>query len=71
MSRKISDHNVDLGSGRKGTVFPEEVKVKSFSSADGAGKMMDYPDTIERTTKVQEMGISKIKANPMKSGYRQ
>jgi len=70
MSRMISDRKADMGSGRKGSVFPESASVKEMKSAEGAGKMMDYPDTDADCKKVQEMGISKAKSHKQKWGHR-
>ena len=68
--RKLSDHHADLGSGRKGSVFPEEVKVKSYSSDGGAGKIMDYPDTIDKIDRDQANGSRKAESHKQKAGYR-
>lgn len=70
MGRMISDRKADIGSGRKGSVFPGEVSVKEMSSPRGAGSMTDYPDTEQHVKRDQEAGISKIKGNAQKSGYR-
>jgi hypothetical protein len=47
-----------------------KTSLKSFTSAEGAGKESEYEDTTEAIKKQQEMGVSKAKAHPLKSGYR-
>ena len=45
--------------------------LKSFSSAEGSGHLgSKYPDTTEDIHKDQMMGDAKVKAHPIKSGYR-
>jgi hypothetical protein len=70
--RKIDDHAFFGGAKSKGSVFPEGVKIKDESSAGGYGSesFKEYPDTTEMLKRDQEMAISKMKAHPMKSGYR-
>jgi hypothetical protein len=70
MGRMLTDRKADIGSGRKGSVFPGEVHVKEMKSPRGAGEMKDYPDTEQHVFRDQEKGISKIKGNAQKSGYR-
>ena len=70
MSRKLSDRNADLGGSRKGSVFPEDVKVRDFSSVGGAGEIMDYPDTIDKIDRDQREGVKKAEGRKMKAGYR-
>ena len=70
MGRMLTDRKADIGSGRKGSVFPGEVSVKEMSSPKGAGSMVDYPDTEQHVKRDQEKGISKIKGNAQKPGYR-
>ena len=45
-------------------------RLKSFSSAEGSGKLGQYEDTTEDIKRVQETGDSKVKSHPMKPGYR-
>lgn len=68
--KSISDHSFWAGGKSKGSVFPEGVKTKNESSAMGAGKLGKYEDTTETIKSQQEMGISKAKSHPMKSGHR-
>lgn len=68
--RRIDDHSSWVGKGSKGSVFPEGVKVKNESSAEGAGSLSKYEDTTETIKSQQQMGISKVKSHPMKPGYR-
>jgi len=44
--------------------------LKTFSSAEGAGAENEYEDTSEKIKSVQEAGVAKAKAHPLKSGYR-
>ena len=68
--RRIDDHSFWAGGKSKASVFPEGVKTKNESSAEGAGAVMKYEDTTETIKAQQEMGIKKAKAHPMKTGYR-
>lgn len=68
--RKIDDHSFWAGGKSKGSVFPEGVHHKMESSATGAGKISDYPDTTEAIKRDQEHGVSKIHGKPMKPGFR-
>ncbi len=70
MVQKINDHSFWAGSKSKDSVFPKGVHSKSMSSAEGAGKEMDYEDTSKKIQKQQEMGVSKAKSHQMKAGYR-
>lgn len=45
-------------------------KVKHYSSAEGAGHLEGYSDTTELVERDQEHGVGKIKARPLKPGYR-
>ena len=68
--RKISDHGSFAGKGGK-YPLPEGNKMKSFSSAEGAGhEGMEYSDTSEMIHKDQEHGVRKAKGHKMKEGYR-
>lgn len=69
--RKINDHSSWIGSGTNGSVFPEGVKVKMDSSANGAGELNEYCDTTDKIKQCQDMGKGKINSNSMKPGYRQ
>lgn len=68
--RKIDDHSFWAGGKSKSSVFPEGVKTKHESSAEGAGAVMSYEDTTEKIKSQQEMGISKAKSHPQKPSYR-
>lgn len=70
MSRKMSDRHMDIGSGRKGSVFPEEVHTKKMMSPTGAGRIMDYPDTEEKVHRDQDKNISMAERQKMKPGFR-
>jgi len=66
--RRITDmggypHTSDMAMSSKNRVTHEK-------SAEGAGSMMDYPDTTNHIYRDQEHGISKIKGHKMKDGYR-
>lgn len=71
MSRMMSDRKADMGSGRKGSVFPEQVSVKEMKSGEGVGKMGDYPDKEQDIKREQDGAVGKVKGHPMKPGYRQ
>ena len=68
--RRIDDHSFWAGGPSKGSVFPEGAKVKEEKSAEGAGGIMDYPDTTEDIVRDQKAGEGKIRSKPMKPGYR-
>lgn len=70
MVQKINDHSFWAGGKSKDSVFPKGVHTKNMSSAEGAGKEMDYEDTSEKIKSQQEMGVAKAKAHQMKAGYR-
>lgn len=70
MARRIDDHSSPFGKGGKDSPLPMKSGTKTFTSAEGAGKMTDYPDTSEKIKSVQEAGIKKIKGHPLKPGYR-
>lgn len=66
----IKDHSSWIGKGKNGTVFPEGVKTKSYSSAESAGRESDYEDTSEKIKAQQSMGAGKIKSHPQKALHR-
>lgn len=68
--QRIDDHSFWAGGKSKGSVFPEGVRTKNESSAEGAGKLGKYEDTTEAIKSQQEMGKNKINSHPQKSGYR-
>lgn len=68
--QKINDHSSWMGGASKGSVFPEGVKLKAESSASHAGAVGMYEDTTEAIKKQQDMGAGKVKAHPLKAGYR-
>lgn len=68
--RKINDHSSWIGAGSKGSVFPQGVKTKMESSAEGAGSLDRYEDTTETIKSQQDMTIRKAKSEPLKPGYR-
>lgn len=68
--RLIKDHGFWAGGKSKGSVFPEGVKHKMESSAEGAGAVGKYEDTTEAIKGQQEAGIRKAKAHAPKSDYR-
>ena len=68
--RLITDHSSWMGGKSKASVFPEGVKTKMESSAEGAGGLSRYEDTTETIKAQQEKNISKAKARPMKADYR-
>lgn len=69
--RRIDDHSSWVGKGSKGVPLPLGSKMKEMSSAEGAGHVgMEYPDTDEKVKGIQKQMDGKIKAKPMKPGYR-
>ena len=67
----IHDHKPDIGSrGKKHQIFPDEVHVKHMKSPEGAGHVMDYPDTEEKILRDQHEGIRKAEGRKLKTGYR-
>lgn len=68
--RKIDDHSFWAGGKSKGSVFPEGVKIKEESSAEGAGTLSMYEDTTEMIKKQQEMGKGKAKSHSQREHYR-
>ncbi len=68
--RKIDDHSSWVGGASKGSVFPEGVKTKNESSAEGSGALSRYEDTTEAIKSQQVMNKSKVSGHPQKSGHR-
>lgn len=68
--QRINDHSSWAGSSSATNVFPEGVKQKTYSSAEGAGEKNPYEDTSEAIKSQQQAGIAKAKSNGMKPGYR-
>ncbi len=69
--KKINDHKSWMGAPGKDSVFPGGPhKVKTEKSAEGAGKLPSYDDTTEDIRRDQMAGDAKIKARPVKQGYR-
>jgi hypothetical protein len=70
--RRIDDHSFWAGRAEKGGVFPDgEHKLKQEHSAEGSGHLGSmYPDTTEQIHRDQMHADSKVKARPMKTGYR-
>ena len=44
--------------------------LKTFTSAEGAGKETEYEDTDAMIKSQQEKGVSKAKGHPLKATYR-
>ncbi len=68
--QKISDHSFWAGGKSAGSVFPMGVKLKSESSAEGAGAQAKYEDTTEAIKSSQVAAKGKVSSHPMKAGYR-
>ena len=68
--QKIHDHHSWVGGRSKGSVFPEGVKTRNESSAEGAGAETEYEDTTEAIKKQQEHAKSKVHSHPQKAGFR-
>jgi hypothetical protein len=65
---KITDHQFFGGSGSPR--FPVGNKLKSESSAEGAGNVAKYEDTTEAIKGLQTAGIRKAESHKMKDGNR-
>lgn len=62
--QRIDDHSFWAGAKGKDTVFPDGPhKVKSESSAQGAGSLPKYEDTTEAIRSVQVTAEKKAKAH--------
>lgn len=70
MPRQINDHSSWIGKGSDGVVFPSGCKMKSESSAEGAGALGKYEDTTEAIRSNQVAAEEKAKSHPLKAGYR-
>ena len=68
--QKIDNHSFWAGKGGETSPFPMGNKTKSESSAEGAGALLNYEDTTEEIKAAQVATEKKIKAHPMKPGYR-
>lgn len=68
--QRIDDHSSWVGKAKSGEVFPEGVKVKTYSSAEGAGALSQYEDTSEAIHTQQEMGKKKIHSHGQKPHHR-
>jgi hypothetical protein len=51
-------------------MMKSKTHIKTVSSAEGAGGIMDYSDTNEKIVRDQKAGDGKIRSKPMKPGYR-
>lgn len=68
--QRIDDHSFWAGAKSKDSVFPMGAHTKDESSAEGSGSVGKYEDTTEAIKMQQEMGDKKVKAHPMKPGFR-
>lgn len=68
--QKINDHSSWAGRSSNESPLPIGNKVKQFSSAEGAGMENDYEDTSEKIKSAQVGMANKVKARPMKPGFR-
>lgn len=69
--QRMDDHSFWGGARSKASVFPDGPhKTKEETSAEGAGSVMKYEDTTEAIRSVQEKAKAKVKARPLKDGYR-
>jgi len=68
--QRIDDHSFWAGGKPKGTVFPENAKMKSESDDGHDGHLSSYEDTTEAIKRQQEMNKKKAKGHDMKPGYR-
>lgn len=68
--QKIDDHSSWVGKGSGGVVFPSGAKHKAQSSQEGAGGVMEYPDSAEAIKRDQGAGVAKMQSHKIKSGFR-
>jgi hypothetical protein len=68
--QKINDHKFWAGGASKGSPFPDGAKVKTESSAEGAGELNMYEDTTEAIRGVQSSQEKKMNTHKQKPGYR-
>ena len=68
--QKIDEHSSWMGGRSKGSVFPEGVKTKNESSAEGFGGLSHYEDTTEAIKSQQVMNKTKVHGHPQKPGHR-
>lgn len=68
--QRIDDHGSWVGARGKGVPLPEGSKMKTVTSAEGEGHIMDYSDTNEKIVRDQKGSDAKIRTKPMKPGYR-
>jgi hypothetical protein len=66
--RKINDyggypHSSDMS-------MKSKTHLKEYHSTEGSGGIKDYPDTTENIQRDQKTGDGKVRAHPMKTGYR-
>lgn len=54
--KRIDDHKFFAGGHSKGSVFPEGVHTKQYSSDGHAGHLSEYEDTTEKLLAQQKMG---------------
>jgi hypothetical protein len=68
--RRIDDHNSWIGKGNDIEPLPTETKIKKLPEIEGAGHLMNYPDTIEEITEDMRESVRKVHGYPTKKGYR-
>lgn len=66
--RHIKDHGNWIGAGSGN--LPHGVKMKEYTSAEGAGELSHYEETSEAIKASQEAGIKKVHAHSSKPMYR-
>jgi hypothetical protein len=67
---RIDDHAFFAGGPSKESPLPMKSAMKQYTSAEGAGSEMDYEDTSPKIKEMQDAGIAKAKAHPLKPNYR-
>ena len=69
--RRIDDRKSWIGNGDKTSIFPMGAKSQMRPEVEGAGELGSrYPDTDEQIVANQKKSIAKVKARPLKDGYR-
>lgn len=69
-AKRIDDHSFWAGGPSKDSVLAEGAKVRSITSAEGAGELDRYEDTEQAIERVQDFTARKVEKERMRDGYR-
>jgi len=71
VSRRIDDHDSWAGEApSREKPFPDGAKMKRYQSAEGGGRVLNYPDMDPLIKHVQDLSVDQVKKHPMAEGYR-